>query len=211
MKTTTKSLALTLLATFGFTGMANAATTSYFLDQSNSMPDGVNYAKVTLSDGADASNAEYVDVMVEILVDAYPGSAGASNFGMDKFYFNYNNALTVDVANIINVDPASWGVNATKNAGGGFGFFDFELKGAGNSRTIELSFSIANVVGDTIADYAIADAEGMFFGAHVGGFGRDGEMSTIIAGNTPVPVPAAVWLLGSALGGLGFMRRRKSS
>ena len=30
-------------------------------------------------------------------------------------------------------------------------------------------------------------------------------------GITVVPVPAAVWLLGSALGGLGFMRRRKAS
>lgn len=30
-------------------------------------------------------------------------------------------------------------------------------------------------------------------------------------GITVVPVPAAVWLLGSALGGLGFMRRRKQS
>jgi len=37
------------------------------------------------------------------------------------------------------------------------------------------------------------------------------ELSHITFYDTAVvPVPAAVWLLGSALGGLGFMRRRKS-
>ena len=38
------------------------------------------------------------------------------------------------------------------------------------------------------------------------------ELSHITFYDTAVvPVPAAVWLLGSALGGLGFMRRRKTS
>jgi len=190
---------------------ANAATQTYVLNESNSLPDGVNYATVTLSDGADASNLEYVDFLVEVTTSAF--TPVGDNFGMDKFYFNINKALSVTAANIVDIDPASWVINTNKNAGGGFGFFDFETKGAGNSRTLTLSFSIANVLGDTIADYARGDVEdgGEFFSAHIGGFGEDGELSTKVAGSSPVPVPAAVWLLGSALGGLGFMSRKRTS
>jgi len=42
-----------------------------------------------------------------------------------------------------------------------------------------------------------------------GRFVADGD-EFYISNVSAVPVPAAVWLLGSALGGLGFMRRRKS-
>jgi hypothetical protein len=40
---------------------------------------------------------------------------------------------------------------------------------------------------------------------------RAGGTNDFLGAKTVVPVPAAVWLLGSALGGLGFMRRRKAS
>jgi len=203
--------AISILAIIGmfFGSLASAASVTYYLDQSNTLANGVNYASVTLSDGADASNAEYVDVVVEVLVDAF--TPYGDNFGMDAFFFNYDNGLTVEASNIINIDPASWDINLDKNAGGGFGFFDFQLKGNGNSRTLELSFSVAGVAGDSIFDYAVADGDGFFYAAHVGGFGRRGDLSTKIAGSSPVPLPASVWLLGSALGGLGFMRRRKAA
>jgi len=212
-KSINRSIRLAVIGTLALTGMlfgsiASAASVTYYLDQSNSLANGIDYASVTLKDGADASDAEYVDVTVEVIASAF-GAVG-DNFGMDKFFFNYDNSLTVDASNIIDIDPASWDINLDKNAGGSFGFFDFELKGAGNSRTLVLNFSIAGVAGDGIADYAIAGAEGMFYSAHIGGFGGDGELSTIVAGPNPVPVPAALWLLGSALGGLGFMRRRKA-
>jgi hypothetical protein len=183
---------------------AGAATASYSLTNSNTLADG-NYGTVTLSDGADASNSEYVDFTVEINSDAF-GPYG-DNFGMDKFYFNYNDELAGVDAELINTDPESWSIRTRKNAGGGFGFFDFEAKGTGHSRTLVLNFSIAGVDGDTIADYAIAGTEGFLYAAHIGGFGEDGEMSTKVSA---VPVPAAVWLLGSALGGLGFMRRKQA-
>jgi len=37
---------------------------------------------------------------------------------------------------------------------------------------------------------------------------RDGNMDNLTFTTTPVPLPAAVWMLGSALGGLGLIRRR---
>jgi len=45
---------------------------------------------------------------------------------------------------------------------------------------------------------------------YVGGFGDDGSNGTGIDGISVVPVPAAVWLFGSALGLLGWTRRKQS-
>jgi len=207
---------LCLVAALGFAATsANATVVSYYLDQSNDELDGINYATVTIKDGADASNVEYVDFMVEVNLAAFDaiGTGRGPNFGMQDFYFNYNLALDLDVANIINIDPASWDINANKNAGGGFGKFEFQLKGDGSDRTVYLSFSIAGVDGDTVADYAMSgdtDPElnsAEFFATHIADY--NGGDSAKFGGSTLVPVPAAVWLMGSALAGLGFMRRKK--
>ena len=194
---------------------ASAATISYYLDESNALLDGVNYAQVTISDSTTVMGD--IDFSVEVLSSAF--AVSGSNFGMQNFSFNYDTSLTVGVSNIIDVDPTSWGITQNANAGGGFGKFEFQLSGGGGSRTELLSFSITGVTGDTIGSYAMGSglkpAAIEFFAAHIGGFDTtNGVTSAQFAGSTPVPavpVPAAVWLFGSGLIGLAGVARRKKS
>jgi hypothetical protein len=79
-----------------------------------------------------------------------------------------------------------------------FGEFDIRLSGTGSTRVDLLSFT---VTGATV---------GTYFAAHVAGFDIGGETSAFFAGSTnEVPIPPAMWLLGSGLIGLvGVARRR---
>jgi hypothetical protein len=189
---------------------ASAATISYYLDQSNMLDDGINYAQVTISDGV----AGNIDFSVQVLSGAF--SVSGTNFGMQSFSFNYDNSLSVSDSNIIDIDPTSWMILQDANAGGGFGKFEFQLDGTGSARTELLTFSITGVTGDTVYDYAIGSTlnpgSGEFFAAHIAGFDTtNGVTSAQFAGSTPVvPVPAAAWLFGSGLLALaGIARRRK--
>jgi len=56
----------------------------------------------------------------------------------------------VTSANISNIDPFSRIITEDKNAGGGFGKFEFRLAGPG-ARTETLLFSITGIAGDTIS------------------------------------------------------------
>jgi hypothetical protein len=194
-------------------GSANAASMSYFLDQSDDLADGVNYAKVTISDGVDGD----IDFTVEVFVDAFPTPLG-DPFGMQTFSFNYDSALdlpagNISSANIVDINPDSWRIFENKNANG-FGKFEFQAQGDGSSRTELLTFTISGVVGDTIASYALGKdgGDGEFFVAHIAGYddGSSGNTSGYFAGSTAVPIPAAAWLFGSGLLMLGGLKRRKA-
>lgn len=50
----------------------------------------------------------------------------------------------------------------------------------------------------------------LFVGAHGGG-STDGVTYSVLVTTSPVPVPAAVWLFGSALAGMGVIGRRKQA
>ncbi len=73
---------------------------------------------------------------------------------------------------------------------------------------------ITGISGDVVADYAVAGAGGAqgtyYFAAHVAGMTPvAGQTSAYFGGNAVVPVPAAAWLFGSAIAGLGWVRRRR--
>ena len=80
---------------------ANAATISYYLDQSNALPDGINYAQVTISDGVEGN----IDFTVDVLTSAF--TVTGSNFGMQNFSFNHDDSLTVGISNISDIDPST--------------------------------------------------------------------------------------------------------
>ena len=193
----------------------NAASVSYYLDQSNDLANGVNYAQVTLADSVDFVGD--IEVTVEVITSAFP--TPLSNFGMQAFYFNYDNDLTVNAANIIVLDPSDWTVSTVINAGGGFDKFEFGIVGNGSNRTELLNFRITGVVGDTIESYAqgsefLNPASTQYFAAHIAGYddGLSGNTGGKFAGSSFVPIPAAVWLFGSGLVLLlGWTRKSRSA
>ena len=195
------------------TGTAQAASISFNLNQTNIGLTELDYLTVTISDSTTTTGD--IDFSVVVNTANYPGSL--SNFGMDNFYFNYDNNLTVDSSNITDIDPSSWSVKTDKNAGGDFGFFEFDLKGSGSTRTELLSFSISNVTGDSIDSYAVGYGGGTglaYFAAHVAGFDAgagltSGKFATV-ADPVVVPVPAALWLFGSGLIGLASFTRKRA-
>lgn len=208
-----KALPAVALLALAAASQVQAASVSYYLDQSNDLPDGINYAQVTISDST--TTVGDIDFSVAVLSSAFTVTDPVTqNFGMQNFSFNYNNSLAVSTGNIVNIDPSTWTISQDANAGGGFGKFDFQLSGLGSSRTELLSFSINGVSGDTVNDYALGytgnPSSGEFFAAHIAGFDEtNGVTSAQFAGSTPVPVPAAIWLFGSGLLGLiGVVRRR---
>lgn len=175
---------------------AQAASVSYFLDQSNKLPDGVNYLQVTLTE--DGSG---VDFLVKTL-DPLNSIAGG-NFGIQKFGFNFTSNTPYEISGL----PDDWKVKKDKRMDG-FGRYDIRLQGKGKARTDALSFTVGGV--------ALADFDD-FFAAHVAGFERGwcGDKhcvtSAYFGGDTPVPLPATAWLFGSGLLGLvGVARRRRS-
>jgi len=191
---------------------ANTATISYYLDQSNDLFDGINYAQVTISDST--TTIGDIDFSIELLDSAF--TVSGYNFGIQNFSFNYDPSLAIDASNL-DLTPLVWSVSEGKNAGGSFGKFGFQLSGKGNSRTELLNFSITGVADDTVNSYAMGStlnpAADEFFAAHIAGFDEtDGVTSAKFAGSALViPVPAALWLFGSGLAGLIMVARKKKA
>lgn len=155
------------IAALALASPVQAASVSYFLDQSNALDDGTPYLQVTIADGLDGA----IDFTVEVL-GALSGSAGP-NFGIQNFGFNIAPGGFAEAANVSSL-PDDWRARDFKRLDG-FGFFSVVVSGTGNARLDTLSFSITGVEGDTPFDYAILSSgnvsEGhQFFAAHVAGF-----------------------------------------
>ncbi len=207
-----------LLVSLAFAGTASAASISYYMDQSNAeplLPDGVNYLQVTISDATYGLDLNAIRFDVTLLSPLT--SIAGSNFGIQTFGFNTTQTVATVLAAITGL-PGGWSASSNSNQDG-FGKFELVNSGSGSSRqNPTLTFYISGVAGDAPIDYAAlssgnAGQGNVMFAAHVAGFldqdpGAGELTSAYFGGSTVVPVPAAVWLLGSALGVLAAVRRR---
>jgi hypothetical protein len=214
MRSSRLSWLWSVIALLGVAQPASAAMVQYVLDQSDvsaALPDGVPRVSVTISDGA-AGNIVFT-------VETLPGAFDAgSNFGVQSFGFNLaSGATSLAASNFIL--PTGWLVTPSSRQNG-FGRFDWVLtRSSSGSRLDPLTFEIKNITGDTPLSYfdlssGTAGQGNVAFAAHVAGFEIAGSSITsgYLGGSTPVPVPAAAWLLGSGLLGLlGFARRRQAA
>lgn len=183
---------------------AHAASVSFFLDQSNTLPDGANYLSVTLDEITGG-----VNVLVKTL-DPLNSIAG-KHLGIRKFAFGLSNDVFEEITDL----PDGWYVKHNRRMND-FGRFEFKLEGKGWPRREELSFTVGGV--------SLGDFDSLF-AAKVAGFewcredewrnrctGKDCVTKAYFAGYTPVshvPVPAALWLFGSGLLGLIGVARHK--
>ncbi len=198
-------------ATF-FSANLLAASVTYDMTQTNSdfLLDGTSFASVTISDSMTDNNIYF---SVEVNESAF---TLGNNFGMQSFYFNYTDGLTVTRSNVTDITPDTWVVSTTNGSVGPFGVFEFLLdpdRAKGSNRTSLLTFTISGVDGDSIYDYAIGhdgSTTSPYFAAHIAGYEISGESETSAMFATVVPLPAAAWLFGTGLIGLtGIARRRR--
>ncbi|BAV34065.1 hypothetical protein SCL_1767 [Sulfuricaulis limicola] len=187
---------------------SHAATVSFFLNESNRLPDGINYVSVNLTENL----AGGVDVLARTLDPL--NDLGIRDFGIQKFAFSFDDGTMADVSGL----PDGWKVKGDRGMNG-FGKFDTGLLGNAHTRTDVLSFTINGVGIDDFESYFAVKVAGLdsrlgpsnaFFGGSLengsfgpGSGGTDGNLAA-------VPVPAAIWLFSSGLVGLmGLARRAK--
>jgi hypothetical protein len=102
---------------------SSTVSTSYYLNRNNiGLPDD-NYVQVTISE-----NGDDINFFIELIGNAFP--VLGPNFGMDKFFFNYDtDTVSVNRANIRNRNPL-WRARRARRAEG-FGRYKWMLKGNG--------------------------------------------------------------------------------
>lgn len=197
------SLALTVLM-----HTAGASSVSYILDQSNTLPDLVDYLKVTIDDEGAVGDINFT-------VETYPTFTEGGNFGIQSFSFNGLSLISDNITGL----PSGWRFHSDRNLSE-FGVFTNYLTGRGSSRLDTLTFSISGISFDDITSYvelSMGENKNLnYFSSHVAGFSTPDPTVTSawFGGSTSavvVPLPAAVWLFGSGLLGLMGLGYRKKN
>lgn len=213
---------------------AQAASVSYFLTNSDILPDGQNYLQVTISDGLNGAVDFTVQALQPLLDRAGPG------FGIYKFGFNVIPGVDSPVSAIVNFPTPGWSKGPQQDMGG-FGRFDRRLRTTSFRAPVSstLTFSIVGVNLDTILSYvdlSVNSTEGpAFFAAGVQGINlgnnscgpNNGPTSgpralrrassgckiettrAFFGGVQAVPAPPAVWLLATGVAAVVARRFRK--
>jgi hypothetical protein len=214
----------------GFVTTPASAALTTLLTFSNALPDEQYlYATVTISVGPLQSGSYFNSVNFDInpiTIGEHPNAIlqEGSNFGLQKFGFNYNGIGTVTLSNF---DPAGW----EQVAKGGsnfseFGQFELRAKGTGSVRGDPLKFIATTTdhyssAGAIEQAFKSANSHGWSFAAHIAGFQNfQGQNSAYFAGGDisspgeiPViaePVTSYIWGFGLSVICMPLIRRRNS-
>lgn len=202
-----KFLPLLFVCALGFFApAASASSASFFLTESNTWADGINYAQVDVSE-----NFGNLDFTVTALEPV--------GYKLSKFYFNLDSSIK-GVIDLIGL-PDGWRAEKNGQNSSEFGVFSDGEAGNGNSLQSSFSFTADSSLFDLTLSSLVANSDGWIFAAHMQCQNKPagtceeimGVSSHQIAGPGVgvVPLPAAAWLFGSALlGFVSFTSRRKA-
>lgn len=198
---------------------AQAAPLSFFLDRSNKLADGINYAQVTIADGADGA-IDFTVTPLQPLLDL-----GGDKFEIRQFAFNLDPELDFSDAEATGL-PNLWSLRGTRRMDG-FGRFDLSIVGTGPANITSLAFSIIGVDGDTPESYVDFSREPAkegpsYFAAWIRGIIDDGGCdkkdgkcggnainNAFIGGSSEVPLPATAWMFLTGMAGVALRARRR--
>ncbi|MBI3545680.1 MAG: hypothetical protein HY081_03675 [Gammaproteobacteria bacterium] len=189
--------------------ISQASIVSFSLDQSNRLPDGIDYVSVKLTENSNGG----VDVVAKTLdsLDTFKGC----HFGIQKLAFNFDDGTMANISGL----PDGWKVKSDRGMNG-FGKFDTGILGLSDARTDNLSFTVNGVGIDDFESFFAVKVGGLDLpsGKHGSAFFGGSLENGIVSDNSgggdgnlaPVPLPPAAWLLGSGLVGLIGVTRRRS-